>query len=77
MPGSCSRTRKRVYGRTYQDITKLPEDIARFWLESKRNPEAAMDLGLPEEEKKPRRKKKRRKAAAAPAKPVEEAPEEG
>jgi phosphatidylglycerol:prolipoprotein diacylglycerol transferase len=51
---------------------------ARYWLESKRNPEAAMDLGLPEEEKKPRRKKKRRKpsAAAAATKPVEEAPEE-
>jgi len=32
-PGN-PRTRKRVYGRTYQDITKLPEDIARFWLES-------------------------------------------
>ena len=28
------RTRKRMYGRVYQDITNLPEDIARVWLEA-------------------------------------------
>jgi len=28
------RTRKRMYGRTYQDIANLPEDIARVWLET-------------------------------------------
>jgi pimeloyl-ACP methyl ester carboxylesterase len=28
------RSRKRVYGRVYQDITNLPEDIARVWLEA-------------------------------------------
>jgi pimeloyl-ACP methyl ester carboxylesterase len=28
------RTRKRMYGRTYQDIANLPEDIARVWLEA-------------------------------------------
>jgi pimeloyl-ACP methyl ester carboxylesterase len=32
-PGN-PRTRKRVYGRTYQDIANLPEDIARVWLEA-------------------------------------------
>jgi phosphatidylglycerol:prolipoprotein diacylglycerol transferase len=47
---------------------------ARFWLESKRNPEAAMDLGLPEEEKPKRKKKKRRKPE--PPKPVEKPTEE-
>jgi pimeloyl-ACP methyl ester carboxylesterase len=36
------KTRKRVFGRTYQDISNLPEDIARFWLEAQtRTPEAA------------------------------------
>jgi pimeloyl-ACP methyl ester carboxylesterase len=28
------RSRKRVYGRVYQDVTNLPEDIARVWLEA-------------------------------------------
>src|SRR3954468_17771988 len=28
------RTRKRMYGRTYQDIANLPEEIARVWLEA-------------------------------------------
>jgi pimeloyl-ACP methyl ester carboxylesterase len=32
-PGN-PKTRKRVYGRTYQDIANLPEDIARVWLEA-------------------------------------------
>jgi pimeloyl-ACP methyl ester carboxylesterase len=40
-PGN-PKTRKRVFGRTYQDISNLPEDIARFWLEAQtRTPEAA------------------------------------
>ena len=34
MPHDNPRTAKRMYGRTYQDITKLPEDIARVWLEA-------------------------------------------
>jgi pimeloyl-ACP methyl ester carboxylesterase len=28
------RTTKRLYGRVYTDITSLPEDIARVWLEA-------------------------------------------
>jgi pimeloyl-ACP methyl ester carboxylesterase len=28
------RARKRVFGRTYQDVANLPEEIARGWLES-------------------------------------------
>jgi pimeloyl-ACP methyl ester carboxylesterase len=28
------KTRKRMYGPTYQDIANLPEDIARVWLEA-------------------------------------------
>jgi pimeloyl-ACP methyl ester carboxylesterase len=40
-PGN-PRTRKRVYGRTYQNIANLPEDIARVWLEAQTStPEAA------------------------------------
>src|ERR1700729_4271310 len=40
-PGN-PKTRKRVFGRTYQDISNLPEDIARFWLEAQTStPEAA------------------------------------
>ena len=40
-PGN-PKTPKRVFGRTYQDISNLPEDIARFWLEAQtRTPEAA------------------------------------
>ena len=36
------RTRKRVYGRTYQDIANLPEEIARVWLEAQTGtPDAA------------------------------------
>ena len=34
MPHDSPRTRKRMYGRTYQDIDNLPEDIARVWLEA-------------------------------------------
>jgi pimeloyl-ACP methyl ester carboxylesterase len=34
MPHDNPRTAKRMYGRTYQDISKLPEDIARVWLEA-------------------------------------------
>ena len=34
MPHDNPRTVKRMYGRTYQDISKLPEDIARVWLEA-------------------------------------------
>jgi len=34
MPHDNPRTAKRMYGRTYQDITKLPGDIARVWLEA-------------------------------------------
>ena len=34
MPYDNPRTRKRMYGRTYQDIANLPEDIARVWLEA-------------------------------------------
>jgi len=32
-PGN-PRTAKRMYGRTYQDIANLPEEIARVWLEA-------------------------------------------
>ena len=40
-PGN-PKTPKRVFGRTYQDISNLPEDIARFWLEAQtRTPEVA------------------------------------
>jgi pimeloyl-ACP methyl ester carboxylesterase len=40
-PGN-PRTAKRVYGRIYQDITKLPAEIARVWLEAQAGtPEAA------------------------------------
>ena len=34
MPHDNPRTAKRMYGRTYQDIANLPEDIARVWLEA-------------------------------------------
>jgi pimeloyl-ACP methyl ester carboxylesterase len=34
MPHDNPRTAKRMYGRTYQDIAKLPEEIARVWLEA-------------------------------------------
>jgi len=34
MPHDSPRTAKRMHGRTYQDISKLPEDIARVWLEA-------------------------------------------
>jgi pimeloyl-ACP methyl ester carboxylesterase len=34
MPHDNPRTAKRMYGRTYQDITNLPGDIARVWLEA-------------------------------------------
>jgi pimeloyl-ACP methyl ester carboxylesterase len=34
MPHDNPRTPKRMYGRTYQDIANLPEDIARVWLEA-------------------------------------------
>ena len=34
MPPGNPKTRKRMYGRTYQDISNLPEDIARVWLEA-------------------------------------------
>jgi pimeloyl-ACP methyl ester carboxylesterase len=34
MPHDNPRTAKRMYGRTYQDIDNLPEDIARVWLEA-------------------------------------------
>ena len=34
MPPGNPKTRKRMYGRTYQDIGSLPEDIARVWLEA-------------------------------------------
>ena len=34
MPHDNPRTAKRMYGRTYQDISNLPEDIARVWLEA-------------------------------------------
>ena len=34
MPHDNPRTRKRMYGATYQDIANLPEDIARVWLEA-------------------------------------------
>ena len=40
-PGN-PRTAKRVYGRVYQDVTKLPAEIARVWLEAQGGtPEAA------------------------------------
>jgi pimeloyl-ACP methyl ester carboxylesterase len=40
-PGN-PRTAKRVYGRLYQDFTKLPAEIARVWLEAQTGtPEAA------------------------------------
>jgi pimeloyl-ACP methyl ester carboxylesterase len=40
-PGN-PRTAKRVYGRLYQDFTKLPAEIARVWLEAQAGtPEAA------------------------------------
>jgi pimeloyl-ACP methyl ester carboxylesterase len=40
-PGN-PRTAKRVFGRVYQDITKLPAEIARVWLEAQAGtPEAA------------------------------------
>jgi len=32
-PGN-PRTAKRVYGRVYQDVTRLPAEIARVWLEA-------------------------------------------
>jgi pimeloyl-ACP methyl ester carboxylesterase len=32
--GDVRRGRKRFYGLGYQDIENLPEDLARFWLES-------------------------------------------
>jgi pimeloyl-ACP methyl ester carboxylesterase len=42
MPHDNPRTAKRMYGRTYQDIANLPEDIARVWLEAQTGtPEAA------------------------------------
>jgi len=34
MPHDNPRTAKRMYGRTYQDIANLPEEIARVWLEA-------------------------------------------
>ena len=34
MAHDIPRTRKRMYGRVYQDIANLPEDIARVWLEA-------------------------------------------
>jgi pimeloyl-ACP methyl ester carboxylesterase len=40
-PGN-PRTARRVYGRVYQDFTKLPAEIARVWLEAQAGtPEAA------------------------------------
>lgn len=40
-PGN-PRTARRVYGRVYQDVSKLPADIARVWLEAQAGtPEAA------------------------------------
>jgi pimeloyl-ACP methyl ester carboxylesterase len=40
-PGN-PRTARRVYGRVYQDVTRLPADIARVWLEAQSGtPEAA------------------------------------
>src|SRR4029077_18426302 len=33
MPPGNPKTSKRMYGRTYQDISNLPVDIARVWLE--------------------------------------------
>jgi len=33
-PHDNPRSRKRMYGATYQDIANLPEDIARVWLEA-------------------------------------------
>jgi pimeloyl-ACP methyl ester carboxylesterase len=40
-PGN-PRTAQRVYGRVYSDITKLPAEIARVWLEAQAgSPEAA------------------------------------
>jgi len=42
MPYDNPKTRKRMYGPTYQDIANLPEDIARVWLEAQSGtPEAA------------------------------------
>ena len=42
MPYDNPRSRKRMYGATYQDIANLPEDIARVWLEAQSGtPEAA------------------------------------
>jgi pimeloyl-ACP methyl ester carboxylesterase len=34
MAAGNPRTAKRMYGRTYQDIANLPEEIARVWLEA-------------------------------------------
>src|SRR5579859_7656973 len=40
-PGN-PRTARRVYGRLYQDVTRLPAEIARVWLEAQAGtPEAA------------------------------------
>jgi pimeloyl-ACP methyl ester carboxylesterase len=40
-PGN-PRTARRVYGRVYQDVTRLPVEIARVWLEAQAGtPEAA------------------------------------
>ena len=42
MPYDNPRSRKRMYGATYQDIANLPEDVARVWLEAQSGtPEAA------------------------------------
>jgi pimeloyl-ACP methyl ester carboxylesterase len=35
------RARKRAFGRVYQDIANLPEDIARAWLEPMATAESA------------------------------------
>ena len=33
IPRDIQRARKRFYGSGYQDVSKLPEDVARAWLE--------------------------------------------
>jgi phosphatidylglycerol:prolipoprotein diacylglycerol transferase len=46
---------------------------ARFWLESRRNPELAMSLGLPEEKPAKGKRKKKRRAKPKAEEPADEA----
>jgi pimeloyl-ACP methyl ester carboxylesterase len=45
MARDLPRARKRIYGLGYQDITKLPEDVVRGWLEAAfGTPESAREM---------------------------------